>query len=101
MKCLFLGVALCLLVQCCIGCSIWSQGNQCKCRKQWRLVEGHATLCAMEEAAGAALTLIDRLGATMIVLTHSPSVTTIAHEMLTYSVDAFKQPMFQNGGCIE
>ena len=31
MKCLFLAVALCLLVQCCIGCSIWNQGKPCKC----------------------------------------------------------------------
>ena len=31
MKCHFLGVALCLLVQCCIGCSIWNQGKPCEC----------------------------------------------------------------------
>ena len=31
MKWLFLEVVLCLLIQCCIGCSIWNQGKPCKC----------------------------------------------------------------------
>ena len=37
----------------------------------------------------------------MIIYTNSPPVTNIAHEMLTYSVDVLKQPMFHNGNWIE